>query len=534
MANEKDVKRVTRGMPNNIDAEASVLGSILIDNDAANTLVPMLKASDFYLAQNTIIFSAMRELQTEGKPIDTVTVSDRLELKGQLDEVGSIAYLSELAESVPSAANCEHYAEIVKRDSLLRRIIHAGNEITRYGYENTDEMSALAYAEKMVYDISEEQSERALVKADSAFADALNEINAAQVGKVSERIIKTGFACLDRKTRGLKPGALIILAARPSVGKTALALNIAANVALNTEKRKNVAIFSLEMSSPELAKRMLAYLSGVSLTKMDLQGGLRDSDIKKVANAYKLFLNCGIYIDDYSMNGPGDVLSKCRRLKRESGLDLVIIDYLQLMTNTDEKSRSNENRQEEVSKMSRKMKIFARELDCPIIILSQMSRGIEQRNDHRPLLSDLRESGSIEQDADIVSFLYNPSKYNAALPANQVILDIQKNRSGPTGAIMLEWTGETTTFREIGEVDSNNAADVAAREQTAVEKIRTSVEQNTEMREVGGEMPFGDGALPFGEQAAAADSIGDGYEGSDDEYSYDDDDAPPEDDTLPF
>ncbi len=543
MAKEKETKRITRGMPNNLDAEASVLGSILIDNEAADALVPMLKAGDFYLAQNSIIFSVMKELQNESIPIDTVTVSDRLELKGQLDEVGSIAYLSELAEAVPSAANSEQYAEIVKRDSLLRRIIHAGNEITKYSYESTDSKNALAHAEKMVYDISEEQSEKALIKADDAFAAALNEINAAQVGKVSDRIIKTGFACLDKKTRGLKPGALIILAARPSVGKTALALNIAANVALSTDKRKNVAIFSLEMSSPELAKRMLAYLSGVSLTKMDLQGGLRDNDIKKVANAYKLFLNCGIYVDDYSMNGPGDVLSKCRRLKRESGLDLVIIDYLQLMTNTDEKGRSNESRQEEVSKMSRKMKIFARELDCPIIILSQMSRGIEQRNDHRPLLSDLRESGSIEQDADIVSFLYNPSKYNAALPTNQVILDIQKNRSGPTGAIMLEWTGETTTFREIGEVDSNNTADSEnkPKEQSAVEKIQTGIERDTEMREVSGDLPFGDGALPFGQLAAADnaerkeeynDDLNEDYR--DEEYSYDDDDAPPEDDSLPF
>lgn len=533
MAKEKDVKRVTRGMPNNVDAEASVLGSILIDNEAADAIVPKLKASDFYLAQNALIFSAMRELQTESKPIDTVTVSDRLELKGQLDEVGSIAYLSELAEAVPSAANCEHYAEIVKRDSLLRRIIHAGNEITKFSYETPDEMSALAYAEKMVYDISEEQSEKALVKADTAFAEALNEINSAQVGKVSDRIIKTGFACLDRKTRGLKPGALVILAARPSVGKTALALNIAANVALNTEKRKNVAIFSLEMSAPELAKRMLAYLSGVSLTKMDVQGGLRDGDIKKVAGAYKTFLNCGIYIDDYSMNGPGDVLSKCRRLKRESGLDLVIVDYLQLMTNADEKSRSNENRQEEVSKMSRKMKIFARELDCPIIILSQMSRGIEQRNDHRPLLSDLRESGSIEQDADIVSFLYNPSKYNAALPSNQIILDIQKNRSGPTGAIMLEWTGETTSFKEIGEVDPQNTAKVSdePKEQTAVEKMRSIADKANEMREVEGDLPFGEGALPFGEQLVASDRADGGD--FDDEYVYDDGDAPPEEE-LPF
>ncbi|MCM1455311.1 MAG: hypothetical protein NC037_02120, partial [Bacteroides sp.] len=193
MAKEKEVKRIMRGMPNNLDAEASLLGSILIDNEAAATLVPMLKAGDFYLAQNGIIFAAMKELQAEGKPIDTVTVSDRLELNGQLDEVGSIAYLSELAETVPSAANSEQYLEIVKRDSLLRRIIHAGNEITKYSYESTDGGSALANAEKLVYDISEEQSERALVKADDAFSAALNEINAAQVGRISDKIIKTGF-----------------------------------------------------------------------------------------------------------------------------------------------------------------------------------------------------------------------------------------------------------------------------------------------------------------------------------------------------
>lgn len=553
-------------MPNNVEAEASVLGSILIDNIVADTVIPRLKPRDFYLAQNRIIFEAMKELQNENKSIDTVTVSDRLELKGQLDEVGSIAYLSELAESVPSAANCDYYTDIVKRDSLLRRIIQAGNEISKYGYESADAESALVNAEKQVYDISEEQTEKALVHAGQAFADALNEINSAQVGKMSDKIIKTGFNALDRKTRGLKPGALIILAARPSVGKTALALNIAANVALNPVKRKNVAIFSLEMSSPELAKRMLAYISGVSLTKMDLQGGLRDGDIKRVANAYKLLINSGIYIDDYSMNGPADVLSKCRRLKREKGLDLIIIDYLQLMTNTDEKVVSSANRQEEVSKMSRRMKVFARELDCPIIILSQMSRGIEQRNDHKPLLSDLRESGSIEQDADIVSFLYNPSRYNAALPTNQVILDVMKNRSGPTGAIMLEWTGETTTFKEIGEVQDNSVVqseDGKQKEVSTVEQIRNNVSRDAEMQEVTGDLPFGDTAMPFGDTAiplgdtalpfgtdlAASDVIDDdlknvlsapvkdnGTEGGNgEEYSYDDDDAPPEgDDDLPF
>ncbi len=529
-------------MPNNVDAEASVLGAILIDNLAGDTLIPMLKASDFYLAPNRIIFAAMKELQNESKPIDTVTVADRLELNGKLDEIGSVAYLSELAEGVLSAANGEYYADIVKRDSLLRRVIHAGNAISTGGYESTDGKEALANAEKLVYEIAEENSEKALLKADEAFATALNDINSAQVGKTSDRILKTGFNCLDRKTRGLKPGELILIAARPSVGKTAFALNIASNIALN--EHKNVAIFSLEMPSSLLAKRMLAYASGVSLSKMDMRGGLRNSDIEKLTQAYRCFLNSGIYIDDYSMNGPSDVLSKCRRLKREKGLDLIVIDYLQLMTTAGEKGKAAESRQVEVSEMSRKMKIYAKELDCPIILLSQMSRGIEQRNDHRPLLSDLRESGSIEQDADVVTFLYNPSKYNAALPTNQVILDVQKNRNGPVGAIVLEWTGETTTFKEIGELDTAEPEKKEAqKEETVVEKIRGTVDADNNMIEVAGDLPFGNETLPFGSQLAAADNIDDGFKNvtesmnaedfeADDEYSYDDDDAPPDD--LPF
>ncbi len=525
-------------MPNNVEAEASVLGAILIDDEAANNLIPTLRAEDFYLAPNRIIFSAMKSLQSDSKPIDTVTVADKLELEGKLDEVGSVSYLSELAEGVLSAANGEHYASIVKRDSLIRKVIHAGNDIAKHGYESVDGKDALANAEKLVYKIAEENSDKALVKADEAFAAALNGINAAQVGKVSDKVVKTGFACLDRKTRGLKPGEMILIAARPSVGKTAFALNIAANVALNSDSRKNVAIFSLEMPAELLAKRMLAYASNVSLSKMDMRGGLRDREINSLTKAYKLYINSGIYIDDYSMNGPAEVLSKCRRLKRESGLDLVIIDYLQLMTTTGAGGRAPESRQVEVSEMSRRMKIYAKELDCPIILLSQMSRGIEQRNDHTPLLSDLRESGSIEQDADIVTFLYNPSKYNAALPTNQVILDVKKNRNGPIGGILLEWNGDTTSFKEIGEVDSNTGEGEKPAESTVVDKLRSAMESQSEMKEIAGAMPFDD-------VLAAADSISPAQDNKadsvaeadvfDDEYEYGDDDAPPEaDDELPF
>ncbi|MDE5601213.1 MAG: DnaB-like helicase C-terminal domain-containing protein, partial [Clostridia bacterium] len=341
----------------------------------------------------------------------------------------------------------------------------------------------------------------------------------------------------------------------------------------NKDDPKTVAIFSLEMPAELLAKRMLSYVSGVSLSKMDVAGGLsRGDSYQTLVNAYKVLSSKNIFIDDYSMNGPADVLSKCRRLKREKGLDLVIIDYLQLMTNVGPNGRAMESRQVEVSDMSRKMKIYAKELDCPIILLSQMSRGIEQRNDHTPLLSDLRESGSIEQDADIVTFLYNPSRYNAALPDNQVILDVKKNRNGPIGGIMLEWTGETTTFREIGEVDSAQSNDKEKpASESVLEQMRSAVEQKSNMMDVNESLPFGgmpfdvgapsdDDAPPaqfggtFG-QLAAADSV-DGYDSDnsagyaknsdnydtdasynepvdDDEFEYDDDDENGDGD-LPF
>ncbi len=430
-------------MPNNVDAEAAVLGSIIIDVRAADTLIPQLEADDFYLAQNRTIFLAMKSLQERSVTIDTVSVADCLDLQGKLDEVGSISYLGELAQVTPSSANAEYYLSILKRESMKRKVIFAGNEIVKYAYEVEQGKDALENAEKNIYKLAEQNTQKALVQVGGAVADAVNAIQEAQVGNVPKNVIQTGFAQFDSKTRGLKPGELVLIAARPSVGKTAFALNIAANVCLHSAK--NVAIFSLEMPADLLAKRMLAYVSKVSISKMDRKGGMSSKDMGQLYKAYSAMLTAPLYIDDYSLNGPSDVLSKCRRLKREQGLDLIIIDYLQLMSSG---ARSVESRQVEVSDMSRKMKIYAKELNCPIILLSQMSRGVEQRNDHTPVLSDLRESGSIEQDADIVAFLHNPSRYNPALPTNEVILDVKKNRNGPIGEIKLEWEGETTSFRE--------------------------------------------------------------------------------------
>lgn len=464
-----------KGMPNNIEAEQAVLGSILIDDTAAEMLIPILRENDFYLAANRTIFAAMRALQQESKPVDTVSVADALETSRKLDEVGSIEYLNLLAESVPSAASGDHYADIVKRDALIRRVINAGNNIAKFGYESVSGTDALANAEREVYAIAEDITQKELVKADVALGIAMKKIQDAQLGNLPKNIIFTDFPSLDRMTRGLKPGEMVLIAARPSVGKTAFALNIAANACLN--HNKTVAIFSLEMPGELLVKRMLSYVSKVSLTKMDMRGGLSSSvDNGKLYDAFRRLSETQLYIDDYSLNGPSDVLSKCRRLKRERGLDLVIIDYLQLMTNAGAAGRDN-NRQQEVSDMSRKMKIYAKELDVPIILLSQMSRDVEKRDQHTPMLSDLRESGAIEQDADMVMFLNKENKFNPAVPENLVKLLIRKNRNGPVGDVLLEWDGDTTSFRECVDPDMIAAAKAPAE---PVEKDRGGLKKSTE------------------------------------------------------
>lgn len=464
-----------KGMPNNIEAEQAVLGSILIDDTAAEMLIPILRENDFYLAANRTIFAAMRALQQESKPVDTVSVADALETSRKLDEVGSIEYLNLLAESVPSAASGDHYADIVKRDALIRRVINAGNNIAKFGYESVSGTDALANAEREVYAIAEDITQKELVKADVALGIAMKKIQDAQLGNLPKNIIFTDFPSLDRMTRGLKPGEMVLIAARPSVGKTAFALNIAANACLN--HNKTVAIFSLEMPGELLVKRMLSYVSKVSLTKMDMRGGLSSSvDNGKLYDAFRRLSETQLYIDDYSLNGPSDVLSKCRRLKRERGLDLVIIDYLQLMTNAGAAGRDN-NRQQEVSDMSRKMKIYAKELDVPIILLSQMSRDVEKRDQHTPMLSDLRESGAIEQDADMVMFLNKENKFNPAVPENLVKLLIRKNRNGPVGDVLLEWDGDTTSFRECVDPDMIAAAKAPAE---PVEKDRGGLKKSAE------------------------------------------------------
>lgn len=477
-------------MPNNVEAEQNVLGALLIDDKMADVIMPTLAVEDFFVSQNRIIYSAMRELVERSSPIDTVSVADKLELQGKLDEVGSIDYLNSLAMGVVSSANAKYYADIIKRDSLTRKVISASNDILEYAYTCEDGADALGKAEQLVFKIAEEKTDKALIHAKEALATAFQNIQDAQAGNTPSNLIFTGFTNFDRKTKGLKPGDFVILAARPGVGKTALALNIAVNCLL---KNKTVAVFNMEMTAPSLVKRMLAYLSGVTFESMDVRGQLSDSDIAKLYNAYTTLLGKELYIDDYSMNHPSDILSKCRRLKREKGLDLVIVDYLQLME-ADSKGRASESRQNDVSTMSRQLKVYAKELGVPILALSQMSRGAEKEG-RAPQLSDLRDSGAIEQDADVVMFLHDPSKVDENLPKDEILLLLRKNRSGSIGEMKLHWDGSTTTFRDIDESGAVREPEtpVVKGDVTRLEEVETN----------GNPMPFQELAGDFEEVVTA-------------------------------
>lgn len=497
-------------MPNNVEAEQNVLGALLIDDKMADVIMPTLAVEDFFVSQNRIIYAAMRELVERSSPIDTVSVADKLELQGKLDEVGSIDYLNSLAMGVVSSANAKYYADIIKRDSLTRKVISAGNDILEYAYTCEDGADALGKAEQLVFKIAEEKTDKALTHAKEALATAFQNIQDAQAGNTPSNLIFTGFTNLDRKTKGLKPGDFVILAARPGVGKTALALNIAVNCLL---KNKTVAVFNMEMTAPSLVKRMLAYLSGVTFESMDVRGQLSDSDIAKLYNAYTTLLGKELYIDDYSMNHPSDILSKCRRLKREKGLDFVIVDYLQLME-ADSKGRASESRQNDVSTMSRQLKVYAKELGVPILALSQMSRGAEKEG-RAPQLSDLRDSGAIEQDADVVMFLHDPSKVDENLPKDEILLLLRKNRSGSIGEMKLHWDGNTTTFRDIDESG-------AVREpETPV--IQGDVTRLEEVETNGNPMPFQELAGDF-EEVVTAEVLP--FDDDDMEYVDEGDDLP--------
>ena len=433
-------------LPNNLESEQSVLGCVLLDQDAQMDILTTLKPDDFYSESHKKIFGAMQTIFSKNIPVDFVTLTNELEVEKKLDEVGGIDYVTFLTNSVPSAANFRHYVDIVLSNAVRRNLIKAGQKIVENTFETADEKEAMQSAEKIVFDLSQNESGSDLElvgKPGGTLTRVLSEQSFLAENQGLMRGLPTGFRDFDALTNGLQKSALIILAARPGVGKTSFAMNIATHVAV--EENKKVAVFALEMSGEQLMQRSLASLAKVNLSKV-LNGTMDQEEWKRVWTAEKKLAQSGLYLCDSSVTTPLDIISKCRKLKMTEGLDLIVIDYLQLMSS----GKSNrENRTQEITEITRMLKVTAKELDVPIILLSQLSRMVEQREDHRPVLSDLRESGSIEQDADIVMFLYNPEKYNDVMLKDEpgtVYLLVQKHRSGATGEIKLKWLAEITTY----------------------------------------------------------------------------------------
>ncbi|MBQ8909240.1 MAG: replicative DNA helicase [Clostridia bacterium] len=441
-------------MPHNIEAEQAVLGCILIDLQAQTDILALMKEDDFYSSSHKEIYATMLRIYQKSTPVDFITLTDQLDKEKLLDKVGGIEYITTLTNVVPSAANFTYYCNIVKSDSIRRKLIHSGQKIIENAYESEDKEQSIQFAEKEVFDVAEKQGASALEQvgvAGGAISRVIDKFDKIAKDPTSLKGIPTGFRDFDKITNGLQNSDLILLAARPGVGKTSFSMNMVVNAAV--EQGKNCAIFSLEMGRDQLMQRAICSLAKVSMAKA-LNGTMDAEEWKRIWQATKKLETSGLYVDDSAMTTPADVLAKCRRLKTSKGLDLVMIDYLQLMNSGSNKK--DQGRQNEVSDISRNLKIAAKELNVPIIALSQLSRDVEKssRPDHRPVLSDLRDSGAIEQDADIVLFLYNPEKYNDVPQEDEpgtVELIVAKHRNGSTGTVKLRWIGEYTTFVNLGE-----------------------------------------------------------------------------------
>ncbi|MDZ5471669.1 replicative DNA helicase [Bacillus sp. 31A1R] len=428
--------------PQNIEAEQAVLGAIFLEPAALTLASEILIPEDFYRAAHQKIFNVMLRLNDQGKAVDLITVTEDLAATKLLEDTGGVSYLSELAASVPTAANIEYYAKIVSEKSVLRRLIRTATSIAQDGYTREDEVEALlGEAEKSIMEVAQRKNASAFHNIKDVLVRTYDNIETMHNRAGDITGIETGFAELDRMTAGFQRNDLIIVGARPSVGKTAFALNIAQNVAVKAGE--NVAIFSLEMGAEQLVMRMLCAEGNIDAQRLRT-GSLTDEDWGKLTMAMGSLSNAGIFIDDTPGVKITDIRSKCRRLKQEHGLGMILIDYLQLILGS---GRSGENRQQEVSEISRSLKALARELQVPVIALSQLSRGLEQRQDKRPMMSDIRESGSIEQDADIVAFLYRDDYYDKESENKNIIeIIIAKQRNGPTGTVSLAFVKEYNKF----------------------------------------------------------------------------------------
>jgi replicative DNA helicase len=434
--------------PQNLEAEASVLGGILLENEAINRVLEIIAPVDFYRESHRKIFRAMLELTDRSEPADLITLSELLKGKGELEAVGGSTYLASLADQVPTAANIAHYARIIREKAILRQLITSATEIATRGFEeqgNVDEF--LDAAEKVIFDIAEKKIKASFVSIGDMIKDTLKAVERLYERKELVTGVPTGFKDLDKLTAGLQPSELIIVAGRPSMGKTAFALNIAANAALNAGM--GVAVFSLEMAREQLVLRMLCSEARVDNSKVRA-GYLGERDFPKLANAAGKLHEALIYIDDTPAISVLELRAKTRRLirDRDKKVGLVIVDYLQLMRGMGNAS----NREQEISEISRSLKALAKELRVPVIALSQLNRRVEDRGDRRPMMADLRESGAIEQDADVIAFIYRDEVYNTKSSDKGIAeIIVAKQRNGPIGTVNLAFLNEYTRFEDLAE-----------------------------------------------------------------------------------
>jgi len=431
--------------PQNVDAEQSVLGAILLDNDAINQAIEILTAEDYYRESHREIFRAMVALSERNQPVDAITLTDTLRTGGALEAVGGVGYIAELAACVPTAANVGHYARIVREKALLRSLAAISTEIASGAYDSPPNVEEyLDESEHKIFEISERRIRQSFHSMPELTRESIRLLERLYERKELVTGVPTGFLDLDRLTAGLQPADLIVIAARPSMGKTALALNIAAHAATECEPRVGVALFSLEMAKEQLVLRMLCAEGRVDSSKARA-GYLGERDFPKLAQAAARLSEAPIFIDDSSDTSPIVLKAKCRRLMRErnANLGLIIIDYLQLMRS----ARPGESREKEIAEISRSLKALAKELKVPVVALSQLNRQVETRPDRRPLLADLRESGAIEQDADVIAFIYRDEMYHrdSKEPGVAEVI-IAKQRNGPTGTAKLTYLTQFTRF----------------------------------------------------------------------------------------
>ncbi|WP_224982826.1 replicative DNA helicase [Geomonas agri] len=446
--NQADMRKLP---PQSIEAEMSILGGILVDNEAINRVLEVLSPEEMYRESHRKIMRAMIELNERGEPCDLITMTTILRKKGELEEVGGGAYLATLVDFVPMAANISYYCKIVKEKYITRKLISAATDIVSNGFEDKVEVEELLdSAQKVIFEISENKLRPSYYKVSDILKDTIKNIELLYEKKELVTGVPTGYIDLDKLTAGFHAGDLVIIAGRPAMGKTTFALNVAQYAAVDSEKKFPAAIFSLEMPKEQLVERLLCSASRVDLTRLR-SGHLQENDWPKLIKGAGLLHNSKIFIDDTPSITVMELRSKARRLKAEHDIGIIVIDYLQLMRG----GANSESRQQEISEISRSLKALAKELSIPVIALSQLNRSLEQRTDKRPMMSDLRESGAIEQDADIIMFVYRGEVYdkeNEDLKGKAEVI-IGKHRSGPIGTVDLAFRGEFTRFENLSNKD---------------------------------------------------------------------------------